>query len=128
MPKHAGHPCGVLGCPNIVERGRFCDEHARPRSQDYDAQRGTASQRGYGATWRRLREMFLRAHPVCADPDRRHPNRIEVATDVDHIVPKPEGEDEWNNLQALCHACHSHKTSKQSSGWGGGIQELGRSI
>lgn len=33
------------------------------------------------------------------------------STDVDHIVPKPAGDDNDGNLQGACHECHSYKTA-----------------
>lgn len=117
MPRRAAHPCAWPGCPNLAEPGhRYCPEHERQVQKEYDQKRGTAAQRGYDARWRRLRKMFLAANPVCADPFGIHARNGEVvpATDVDHIVPKRcGGTDEWSNLQALCHACHSRKTSTE---------------
>ena len=39
-------------------------------------------------------------------------NRNYVVLDVDHVVPKSLGGDEWNqgNLQTLCRSCHEAKT------------------
>ncbi|WP_366141808.1 HNH endonuclease signature motif containing protein, partial [Propionivibrio sp.] len=38
------------------------------------------------------------------------------ATDVDHIVPiRRGGTNKHENLQPLCHACHSRKTATQDS-------------
>lgn len=110
MPRRALHPCAAQGCVALVQSGAYCIAH-RPALKRYD-DRATASQRGYGATWRRLRMMIMARNPICADPFGTHAERYEVvsATDVDHIVPKPEGRDEESNLQALCHSCHSRKT------------------
>ncbi|MFO7537596.1 MAG: HNH endonuclease signature motif containing protein [Chloroflexota bacterium] len=66
--------------------------------------------------------MILRRHPLCADPDGVHAARGAVvrATDVDHITPLADGgTNNTNNLQPLCHSCHSRKTAVESSGWGG---------
>jgi len=96
--------CTTPGCPNFAVRGGACAACLARREQ----QRGSASERGYGARWRKLRKAFLRAHPFCARCGAR-------ATDVDHIVPRSAGgTDDWYNLQALCHACHSAKTGAQT--------------
>ncbi len=122
MARMIPHACGWPGCPKLAEPGhRYCAEHeklARAGSQrEYDQRRGTAAQRGYGARWRRLRRMFLNAHPICADPFGVHAKAGEVvpATDVDHIIAKRcGGTDTWENLQALCHSCHSRKTAAEN--------------
>lgn len=46
----------------------------------------------------------------------------EAATNVDHVVPRPAGGDEWSNLQGLCHKHHSVKTATRDGGWGNGRQ------
>lgn len=77
-----------------------------------DDQRASASKRGYDRRWRRLRLMYLRANPLCADPFDLHANHVVAAVHVDHIIPKRNGgTDEWDNLQGLCASCHSHKTA-----------------
>jgi len=79
--------------------------------------RPTAHQRGYGATWQRLRRIILARDPVCTDPFGIHAGRGEVALsiDVDHIIPKSAGGlDREDNLRGLCHSCHSKNTAKQT--------------
>ena len=62
--------------------------------------------RGYGATWQKLRRMFLRRNPVCDECWR-------VATEVHHRLAKRDGgADDFENLQALCKQCHSRKTGR----------------
>ena len=124
MPRRAPRPCAQPGCPALVHRRdrRYCETHHRQRQAEYDRQRGTSAQRGYGSRWRRLRQMVLAEHPLCADPYGIHAARGEVvaATDVDHIKPKRDGgTDDWDNLQALCSSCHSRKTIDDGR-WGGG--------
>lgn len=75
----------------------------------HDEKRGTAHQRGYGANWRKLREVVLNAEPLC-----RHclARGVPVpAVEVDHILPLRDGGDNSRgNLQPLCAACHDRKT------------------
>lgn len=123
MPRKAKRPCSRRGCPNLVEvgAGGYCPDHAAEhraeRNKRIDAQRGTAAQRGYDARWRRIRLMQLRKFPLCATCLAAE--ITEPATEVDHIIPLAEGGTHaFENLQSLCHPCHSRKTVQQSLGWG----------
>ncbi|WP_292934534.1 HNH endonuclease signature motif containing protein [Noviherbaspirillum sp.] len=60
------------------------------------------------AAWRKLRALVLNEEPTC-----RHCQalgRVTPATDVDHIDNDPSNNSR-DNLQALCHECHSRKTN-----------------
>jgi 5-methylcytosine-specific restriction protein A len=87
---------------------------ARPdvQRQAYDRDRGSASARGYGRRWQKVRLAFLRAHPLC----QCEQGCQRVATEVDHI--KPHGGDQtlmwdWANFQALTKECHARKTRNE---------------
>ena len=118
MPVRSGRACSYPGCPAVVHGQRFCQQHAVQIERQYQAQlddrRGSSSQRGYGAQWRKARTMFLAEHPLCVDPygDHARQGQVVPATDVDHILPRRQGgSNDASNLQALCHVCHSKKTS-----------------
>ena len=55
------------------------------------------------AAWRKLRASVLREQPICAMCE------IAPATDCDHRDNDPTNNDR-DNLQGLCHECHSRKT------------------
>jgi len=60
--------------------------------------------------------MYLRRNPVCVDPFGSHANsgQVVAAHHVDHVVAKRQGgTDALDNLQALCHSCHSKKTASE---------------
>ena len=122
MPHRAARPCRYPGCPELVRgEDRYCEEHRQQDQADYDAQRGSAAARGYGARWRRLRLMYLAAHPLCADPDGIHAEDsvLVSSNEVHHIVSKRKGgTDAMSNLQALCKPCHSRATSREGKKWG----------
>lgn len=126
MPQRAPTPCRHPGCPNLVPSGAgraYCEQHQRERQRRYDAERGSAAQRGYDATWRRLRKMVLARRPLCEDPFGIHEQHGEVVAseEVDHIVPLSAGGDNsLDNLQALCKSCHSRKTAAEDGRWEGG--------
>jgi 5-methylcytosine-specific restriction protein A len=87
----------------------LCGPLRRAGQVAHDERRGTAAQRGYGGRWQRVRLMFLRSHPLCADCASR--NQVTPATDVHHVVARRDGGgDEEGNLLALCHSCHSKRT------------------
>jgi 5-methylcytosine-specific restriction protein A len=49
------------------------------------------------------------------------PGHLVFSTDVDHIIPREAGgSDDDENLQGLCHACHSRKTAQEDGGFGHG--------
>ena len=113
MPVRPGEACRRPGCPGVVRGGvcGVCGPRNRQRHAQHDAQRATAAQRGYDATWQRLRLRYLMQHPLCAECARQ--GRVTAATDVHHIVPRRDGgPDEDSNLMALCHACHSRVTGQ----------------
>jgi 5-methylcytosine-specific restriction protein A len=54
--------------------------------------------------------MYLRRYPLCVECQRN--GRTVEAIDVHHLVPRRAGgSDADDNLQALCHACHSRVTA-----------------
>ena len=55
------------------------------------------------AAWRKLRASVLREQPICAMCE------TAPATDCDHRDNDPTNNDR-DNLQGLCHECHSRKT------------------
>ena len=60
--------------------------------------------------WQKLRARVLADEPLCRSCQR-------PATEVDHIQPRSKGGALWDreNLQALCSACHSRKTSREAA-------------
>jgi 5-methylcytosine-specific restriction protein A len=124
MPNRIPHPCASPGCPNLTNQ-RYCFScEGKARERQLQAQRAQESKRlspfrrGYDAEWRKLRLKFLRSNPYCWDPFRLH-GTITLATTVDHILAKAKGgTDAWENLQALCHSCHSRKTAIEDGRWG----------
>jgi 5-methylcytosine-specific restriction protein A len=81
--------------------------------------RGNSHQRGYGARWRKVRDGWLKSHPLCVRCQVL--GIVKAATDLDHIVPhKGDMVRFWDpsNWQSLCHACHSFKTATEDGGFG----------
>jgi len=117
MPYRPKTPCRYPGCPELVEAGqRFCDKHKREVNRQYDKKRGTAVQRGYDARWRRIRKMVLAEEPLCRECLKH--GIVKPATDVHHIDGNPKN-NKRENLEPLCHECHSRHTAKHQ-GFGKG--------
>ena len=111
MPLRAATVCRKPGCPGLVRDGKCssCGPLRTQTDKTHDKRRGTSTQRGYGGRWQRLRLMFLRANPLCVLCESQ--DFVTAATDVHHITAKRDGgADEWDNLEALCHSCHSKLT------------------
>lgn len=119
MPyKSMKKPCAYPGCPVLVDPGqRYCEEHQKRIQREYDRERGSAASRGYDARWRRLRQMYLAANPLCEECLRA--GRITPATQVHHKDGNPNNS-AWSNLESLCLECHSRKTAKEQGRWGRG--------
>lgn len=70
-------------------------------------------QKYYNTTeWRKLRETYIKAHPVCEECLNK--GRVTPATSVHHKnSPFKNGNCnkslflDYNNLEAVCHECHS---------------------
>lgn len=77
------------------------------------------------------RARFLRAHPLCGGrltgPSPEHSacvrqGRATAATDLDHIVALHQGgEDNEENWQGLCGACHQQKSLEEIKRHRGGM-------
>ena len=117
MPKRAPRPCKAPGCGALVQDGAsYCPGHAERAKQEraaHEARRPTAAARGYGSRWQKVREGFLRSHPLCAVCGR-------PANVVDHIKPH---KGDWylfwdkSNWQSMCAECHSVKTASEDGGF-----------
>lgn len=61
------------------------------------------------ARWQKLRRVVLDREPLCREC--RSMGVVKGATDVDHISGDPS-DNRLDNLQPLCHSCHSRKTAR----------------
>jgi 5-methylcytosine-specific restriction protein A len=71
----------------------------------------SASSRGYGKAWQKVRKQFLDTHPLYEGCMKE--GRYVNTTDVDHIIAHrgdPNLFWDQDNWQALCHRHHSMKT------------------
>ena len=98
-PWRPPHSCAEPGCPVLVQGSASrCLTH-RPPSMP--------------ANWQRTRRAYLRVHRYCEDC------HTERSADVHHILSRINGGgDQWSNLMALCHSCHTRRTNAQDGGGG----------
>lgn len=79
---------------------------AKATGRDSDPRRTLPLQSG---AWQRLRASVLAGEPLCRDCAAR--GIVTEATDVDHVSGDPS-DNSSENLQPLCHSCHSRKTAR----------------
>ena len=125
MPNAAPKPCNHPGCGVLVkDGGARCPKHPGGMVARFGAAgRASRHERGYGSDWDKQRLRILERDcgmcQACAKEQR-----VTLARDVDHIVPKAEGgSDLDHNLQCLCPECHAAKTKLEAGrgvrrGWG----------
>ncbi len=118
MPSSAARPCRHTGCGALVRDGSgFCTAHEADRKANRygDERRGSAASRGYGSSWRKLRDQVMRRDNGLCQPCLKA-GHVTVAQAVDHIVAKSAGgTDDPANLQAICEACHKAKTAVEAA-------------
>lgn len=116
MPTKPKKPCAFPGCPKLTHT-RYCEEHTGVMNTRYNKyERPYDSSERYGAAWRRIRNRYIQAHPLC-EACLKH-GRMTPSTEVHHILPLEKGgtHDE-DNLMALCKPCHSRITAEMGDRW-----------
>ena len=123
MASRAPRPCRQAGCGQLSRDGSgYCEAHKQASIGWNRERRGSAHSRGYGAKWRKLRDMVLRRDKYLCVPCGKY-GFLTPATEVDHIVNKAQGgTDNPENLQGICTDCHKAKTKAEArhQKWGGG--------
>ena len=120
MPKRALRPCNT--CKRLSE-GAYCPEHTieqenkriehtkHTRRQYEKHGRNHELSKFYSSKqWRNARAWQLSNEPLCRHCQEK--GILTTATQVDHIKPRSKGGADFDadNLQSLCHSCHSRKT------------------
>lgn len=116
MPRKPKRPCSYPGCPELTD-SRFCPAHEKQEAQRYEKyQRDPATRKRYGRTWKRIRDCYIAAHPLCEECSKA--NRLMPAEEVHHIVPLSKGGTHAErNLMSLCTSCHSEITAREGDRW-----------
>ena len=115
--------CKSSACLRVAMPNGYCAQHAALATTRNDPPRSAAAleaRKLYSTkAWRDLRRAFLSEHPLCC-------KCRALATDCDHITDHAGNLElftQWENLQALCRACHSTKTAG-TRGWGRRSQKV----
>jgi 5-methylcytosine-specific restriction protein A len=116
VPTRAALPCRQTGCGQLVPSSGYCASHQKAVYVAQDAHRGTSTERGYNARWRKARATYLQRHPLCVVCMEQH--TVTPATVVDHVIPH-QGDSTrfWDtmNWQGLCKQHHDSKTARESA-------------
>ncbi len=112
MPTKPRHQCNRVGCYALTSE-RYCAEHQRQAVEAYEAKRGTATERGYNATWARVRAMKLAGDPLC---ERCRVHGLTVAAVLVHHKDRNPRHNTAENIESLCDACHDdeHRNERWS--------------
>lgn len=106
MPRKPKRPCSYPGCPNLTD-GQYCKEHEAAARRQYNRYgRPADSNKKYGRAWKRIRDRYAAAHPLCEMCLKE--GRLTPVEEVHHIVPLSQGGTHRNdNLMSLCQSCHT---------------------
>ena len=116
MPNKSARPCPGKGprrnhCPNLIKGTErlcpACQPYEKAEVKRYDDERGNSGDRGYDASWRKVRDVKLAHDPLCERCLQQ--GRDKAASMVHHIKPViecPELRLQMTNLMSLCNPCH----------------------
>ncbi|MBQ2726346.1 MAG: HNH endonuclease [Clostridia bacterium] len=116
MPIKPKRPCSHPGCPKLTA-GRFCEEHAKEEAKRYEKyDRDPAVRRCYGRAWKRIRDRYAAAHPLCELCQKK--GQLIPTEEIHHKIPLSEGgTHNEENLIALCKACHARLHAECGDRW-----------
>lgn len=117
MPYKPKRPCAYPECSRLTAKEQYCDEHQKIMNKHYNQhERDPVSNKRYGRAWKRIRDRYIRAHPLCEECEKE--GRLIPAEEVHHILPLSKGgSNETSNLMSLCKSCHSRITVESGDRW-----------
>lgn len=117
MPYKPKRPCAFPGCSRLADNGQYCAEHQKEMNKQYNKfERDPESNKRYGRAWKRIRDRYIEAHPLCEECKRN--GILTPAEEVHHITPLSKGGgNERSNLMSLCKSCHSRITVESGDRW-----------
>ena len=110
--------CANPGCGRLADVEQYCAERLKVVANQYNQyERDPASYKRYGRAWKRIRDRYIKSHPLCEECEKQ--GRLTPAEEVHHIRPLSKGGgNEKSNLMALCKSCHSRITVESGDRWG----------
>ena len=116
VPRKPKRPCSYIGCPHLTD-GRYCEEHQKLEAKRYEKyDRDPAVRRRYGRVWKRIRDSYAEAHPLCELC--KEAGRLVPVEEVHHKVPLAEGGTHAReNLISLCKSCHASIHAQRGDRW-----------
>ncbi len=105
-------PCKHPLCSQLTSsRHGYCRDHLdyrKDKRKEADSSRPNRIERGYTKDWIKLREEWLRGHPVCFGCGRINRQRPLL---VHHVVPIADGGEalDPDNLRTYCGHCHDRE-------------------
>jgi len=109
MPNRPSRECKKPGCHNLTnDINGYCSQHQGWEQRERDKRRLPAHERGYDNSWHKIRNYKIKINPLC--------ERCQAAGNH-HKDHNPKN-NEWDNLESLCQACHDaeHKADRWGSG------------
>ncbi len=106
MPRKPKRPCAFPGCPNLTDK-QYCEQHEKVQNKLYNKYERRADVNiRYGRAWRRVRQRYVSAHPLCERCLVE--GKITPVDEVHHIIPVSQGgTNDESNLMSLCKSCHN---------------------
>ena len=116
MPRKPQRPCRYPGCPHLTD-GVYCEEHAKIMDQHYEKfQRGYSTGKRYGRAWKRIRDSYAAAHPLCEKCEAE--GKLTATEEIHHKLPLSQGGTHAReNLIALCKSCHAKIHAESGDRW-----------
>ena len=116
MPKRPKRPCSFPGCPNLTD-GRFWEEHEKQENKRYETyDRDPAVRKRYGRAWKRIRDSYAAAHPLCEMCQAE--GKLTPTEEIHHKLPLSKGGTHAReNLIALCKPCHAKIHAESGDRW-----------
>jgi len=92
--------------------------------EQYEERRGTATERGYDHTWKKIRDAKLARDPLCERCSSR--GRTTVAVLVHHKDRNPKNNQPDNHM-SICERCHykEHTKDNKNNRMWGRVKSLG---